>query len=160
MLKDISAIITAELRDYDFLARYAGDEFVAIVPDTDSHGVLELCRRIEAAVKAFVLMVGDETARVGVSVGSACYPNHGESFDQVLIAADKAMYLTKAVHKQRSDLAKWAETATATGSDERRTPSEKVAACVIPDRHVQVIAADDSLIVELDESHIVSSAVN
>ena len=163
MLKDVSAIIRNELRDYDFLARYAGDEFVAIVPGTDSHGVLELCRRIEAAVKGFSLAVGEETARVGVSVGSACYPNHGETFDQVLIAADKAMYLTKAVHKQRSQLANWAESTTEQSTEPRKlTPSEKVAAASqLSDSYVQIMGTEDEqLVVELDESHIVSTAVN
>jgi diguanylate cyclase (GGDEF)-like protein len=160
MLKDVSAIIRAELRDYDFLARYAGDEFVAIVPQTDSHGVLELCRRIEAAVKGFTLSIGGETARVGVSVGSACYPNHGESFDQILIAADKAMYLTKAVHKQRSELTKWADSPAERGPALRATPSGSVSAYQNEKEPVKILTPDDGLIVELDESHIVSSAVN
>jgi diguanylate cyclase (GGDEF)-like protein/putative nucleotidyltransferase with HDIG domain len=160
MLKDVSAIIRAELRDYDFLARYAGDEFVAIVPQTDSHGVLELCRRIEAAVKGFTLSIGEETARVGVSVGSACYPNHGESFDQILIAADKAMYLTKAVHKQRSELTKWADSPAERGPALRATPSGSVSAYQNEKEPVKILTPDDGLIVELDESHIVSSAVN
>ena len=163
LLKELAATIRAELRDYDFLARYAGDEFVAIVPETDSHGVLELCRRIESAVKGFELAVGEETARVGVSVGSACYPNHGESFDQVLIAADKAMYLTKAVHKQRSDLVRWGESAVAersSGEPRRTAQSERTDTEEISNCNVQILSKDDALIVEVDESHIVSSAVN
>lgn len=161
MLQDVAAIIRAELRDYDFLARYAGDEFVAIVPNIDSHGMLELSRRIEAAVRGFELAVGEETARVGVSIGSACYPTHGENFDQVLVAADKAMYLTKAVHKQRSVLAKWADSPGAhRGEDTRRDSGSRRSAPQISDRHIQVLPAENSLIVEVDESHIVSSAVN
>jgi diguanylate cyclase (GGDEF)-like protein/putative nucleotidyltransferase with HDIG domain len=161
MLKDVSAIIRNELRDYDFLARYAGDEFVAIIPDTDSHGVLELCRRIESAVKNFGLAVGDETARVGVSVGSACYPNQGELFDQVLIAADKAMYLTKAVHKQRSDLSKWAAGTTEQKTGPERAAQSEKAECEVSGSHVQLVTEDElSFILELDESNIISTAVN
>ncbi|MBA3351797.1 MAG: diguanylate cyclase, partial [Blastocatellia bacterium] len=67
MLNEIAAVIKDQLREYDFLARYGGDEFIAIVPDTDSTDVLELARRIEDAVQSFSLSVGDDgTAQVGV----------------------------------------------------------------------------------------------
>jgi GGDEF domain-containing protein len=49
MLKEIGAIIKSQLREYDFLSRYGGDEFVAIVPDTDSTDVMELASEIEDA---------------------------------------------------------------------------------------------------------------
>lgn len=168
MLKEIASVIRGELREYDFLARYAGDEFVAIVPDTDSHGVLELCRRIEAAVKGFSLDCNGEHARVGVSVGSACYPNHGESFDQILIAADKAMYLTKAVHKQRMVLEGTAPDRTGAAGEQAAGPDRQEAFI----ENVEIVtefvlephnprASGESLIVELDESHIIaSSAIN
>src|SRR5688572_9120658 len=103
MLQEISAVIKDQLREYDFLARYGGDEFVAIVPDTDSTDVMELARRIEDAVQAFTLSVGDgKMASVGVSIGAACFPIHGETFDQVIVSADKAMYLTKSFHRKRN----------------------------------------------------------
>ena len=164
LLKDLAAIIRDELRDYDFLARYAGDEFVAIVPETDSHSVLELSRRIEAAVNDFTLPVGDEAARVGVSIGSACFPNHGETFDQVMIAADKAMYLTKAVHKQRFETA---ETFSALQPEKTARPANHTSQSdreLMPDvdlGKIQIVEEiDGGLILELDESHIVSTAVN
>jgi diguanylate cyclase (GGDEF)-like protein/putative nucleotidyltransferase with HDIG domain len=101
MLKEISKVMRAQLREYDFLARYAGDEFVAIVPETAGFPIEELCRRIEEAVLSFSLPVGGKgSARVGISMGAACYPRDGETLDQVLIAADHNMYSTKAAHKR------------------------------------------------------------
>jgi len=99
MLVEVSRVIRGQLREYDFLARYAGDEFVIIVPDTSDGSVSELCTRIEKAVKGFALEVGDDRASVGVSIGSATFPHSGEAFDNLLIAADKAMYSTKAKRK-------------------------------------------------------------
>jgi diguanylate cyclase (GGDEF)-like protein/putative nucleotidyltransferase with HDIG domain len=96
MLVEIAGVIRSQLREYDFLARYAGDEFVALVPDTSGDAVIELCARIEKAVKGFELKIIDNSARVGVSIGAATYPYSGESFDQLVIAADKAMYSAKA----------------------------------------------------------------
>lgn len=158
MLKELAAIIRGELRDYDFLARYAGDEFVAIVPDTDSHGVLELCRRIEAAVNAFVLQVGETSASVGISAGSSCYPNQGQTFDQVLIAADKAMYMTKAVHKQRT---------VASGPTMQVGERPARAEAYVPRVDLAVLSEfgiaqsfneDERFVTDLDESPIIASA--
>ncbi|MCV5902610.1 diguanylate cyclase, partial [Escherichia coli] len=77
----------------------AGDEFVAIIPGADSESITDLCRRIEAAVNSFGIEVDTGVvAGVGVSIGAASYPIHGETFDQLVISADKAMYVTKALH--------------------------------------------------------------
>jgi diguanylate cyclase (GGDEF)-like protein len=102
MLREVGRILQAQLREYDFLARYAGDEFVAIVQDLSAEQTSELRERIERAVSKFSLHVrGDKHARVGISVGSASYGVHGETLDQLLIAADEAMYSAKSFHKQR-----------------------------------------------------------
>ena len=100
MLNEIAKTIKAQLREYDFLARYAGDEFVALIPDTSSDAVHELCERIESAVSSFALPVGNDVARVGVSIGSATYPYSGRGFDELVIAADKGMYTEKAKRKR------------------------------------------------------------
>ncbi|MDQ4122767.1 MAG: diguanylate cyclase [Acidobacteriota bacterium] len=101
LLKEISKVMRAQLREYDFLARYAGDEFVAVVPEAAGFPIEELCHRIEEAVLNFSLPVGGKgAARVGISIGAACYPRDGETLDQVLIAADHNMYQTKAAHKR------------------------------------------------------------
>jgi len=102
MLREAARLIQAQLREYDFLARYAGDEFVAIVQDLSSAQVVELCERIEQAVTRFSLRVRPgHYARVGISVGAAVYGAHGETLDQLLIAADEAMYSVKSGHKKR-----------------------------------------------------------
>ncbi len=105
MLREVARIVGAQLREYDFLARYAGDEFVAIMQDLDDEQTADLRERIETAVAKFALHVrGDKYARVGISVGSASYGANGETLDQLLIAADEAMYSAKSGHKQRQAL--------------------------------------------------------
>jgi len=100
MLREMGRIIQGQLREYDFLARYAGDEFVAVVQELVGDQVDDLMNRIEAAVCEFVLHVraGGE-ARVGISVGTATYGVDGETLDQLLVAADQAMYRAKSTHK-------------------------------------------------------------
>jgi diguanylate cyclase (GGDEF)-like protein/putative nucleotidyltransferase with HDIG domain len=100
MLREMGRIIQGQLREYDFLARYAGDEFVAVVQELVGDQVEDLRTRIETAVSEFVLKVraGGE-ARVGISVGTATYGVDGETLDQLLVAADQAMYRAKSTHK-------------------------------------------------------------
>jgi len=150
MLKEIGMIIKDQLREYDFLARYGGDEFVAIVPDTANTDVMELVLRVERSVNDFSLLVGDDqTARVGVSVGTACYPIHGETFDQIVASADKAMYLTKSFHRKRAAQAEGVARPVNTLPDE------------ISEFATLKGVTKEGLILEVDEPHIVSStAIN
>ncbi|MEP6912083.1 MAG: diguanylate cyclase [bacterium] len=100
MLREMGRIIQTQLREYDFLARYAGDEFVAIVQELVGNQVEDLRYRIEKAVREYSLHVrGVGQARVGISVGTATYGIDGETLDQLLVAADQAMYRAKSCHK-------------------------------------------------------------
>ncbi len=141
MLKELSEIMQEQLREYDFLARYGGDEFVIIVPETNNAGIDELCERLEKAVAGFKLPIDDErSASVGVSLGASCYPTHGETIDQIIISADKRMYSVKAERKLKQTL-----------------PTLKV-----KERPVRKVENIDerNFILELDESHIISTAIN
>lgn len=100
MLREMARIIQGQLREYDFLARYAGDEFIAIVQELDGNQVEDLTQRIETAVAEFSLHVRSVgRARVGISVGTSTYGADGETLDQLLVAADQAMYRAKSDHK-------------------------------------------------------------
>ncbi|HKZ81431.1 MAG TPA: diguanylate cyclase [Pyrinomonadaceae bacterium] len=100
MLREMARIIQGQLREYDFLARYAGDEFVAIVQELVGSQVEDLRARIENAVRNFSLHVkGTHRARVGISIGTATFGKEGETLDQLLVAADQAMYRAKSDHK-------------------------------------------------------------
>jgi len=100
MLREVAAIIQNQLREYDFLARYAGDEFVAIVQEVVGIQVEELCMRIESAVSQFSLPVGkNQHARVGISIGTATFGDDGDTLDQLLMAADDHMYRVKSNHR-------------------------------------------------------------
>lgn len=166
LLKGISKAMREQLRDYDFLSRYAGDEFVAIIPETDKDKIKELCDRLEKAVTEYKLPINEvEFARVGVSLGVASYPQSGESFDQVVIAADKAMYAVKAIRKQKlnepppmpepySDEIHPLELFKLPPKLERPLVHELTELDLINE------SVDENFIVEVDESHIISSAIN
>jgi diguanylate cyclase (GGDEF)-like protein/putative nucleotidyltransferase with HDIG domain len=100
MLREVGNLIQSQLREYDFLARYAGDEFVALLPDLTVQQADELRARIESVVRGFSLSVRAQTrANVGISIGASVFGADGDTLDQLLIAADQAMYRAKNAHK-------------------------------------------------------------
>jgi diguanylate cyclase (GGDEF)-like protein len=166
MLTSLGGVIRNELLDYDFLARYAGDEFVALIPDTDAENVRELCKRIQSAVEAFGIEVSPgEVARVGVSIGSAAYPGSGESFDQLIISADKAMYSQKARRKEARETPFAAEKVDV-GTLLSPVPTAEEYVPVRDEDSEDAMAEEfgklphlsgEMLVVELDESHVIST---
>lgn len=158
MLREIANVIKGQLREYDFLARYGGDEFIAIIPGTETIDVLELSRRIERSVCDYKMSIdASSTASVGISIGSANYPTQGDTFDKIVVAADKAMYITKAIHRQESVVPKrlrWSE------KTELKGLTSSVAKEFGPRPNILEIA-DEGIILELDDSHIIAStAIN
>ena len=152
LLKELSDRMKSELREYDFLARYAGDEFVVIVPEADLVAAHELSHRLEQAVGTFRLEVGEgRFASVGASIGIASYPSSGETLDQVVIAADKAMYAVKESRKLRA-----AKHALQTEKDEffpEPLGNDRDEAMEVH----SLERDEEALIVELDERHVISS---
>jgi diguanylate cyclase (GGDEF)-like protein/putative nucleotidyltransferase with HDIG domain len=105
MLREVAGLIHSQLREYDFLARYAGDEFVALVQEVVGIQVDELSMRIEKAVSQFFLPAGrGRHARVGISVGTATFGLDGETLDQLLMNADAEMYRMKSTHRQERSI--------------------------------------------------------
>src|SRR5688572_8158379 len=100
MLREVAHLISGQLREYDFLARYGGDEFVALVQEVVGSQVEELCARIESAVSKFSMSVGrNRFASVGISVGTATFGIDGETLDHLIAHADSEMYRVKSTHK-------------------------------------------------------------
>ena len=96
VLSEIAVRINGQLRAHDVLARYAGDEFVVILPEVNSRVSLEIAARLLRAVRSrpFELSNG-ETAVVTLSIGAATFPDDGDTDEEIINAADTAMYLAK-----------------------------------------------------------------
>ncbi|MHB0766725.1 diguanylate cyclase domain-containing protein [Stutzerimonas sp. NM35] len=95
LLQIISSRLKAVLRETDTLARFGGDEFVAVLADLQQPGdcrtVLE--RMIEAAHEP--VPVGEITFRLSASIGVVLVPPHSELSEQLIKKADQAMYQAK-----------------------------------------------------------------
>ncbi|HEX8175303.1 MAG TPA: diguanylate cyclase [Pyrinomonadaceae bacterium] len=96
MLASVAEVIRKQLRQMDLLARYAGDEFVAIMPMASEDTAAIVAERIRAAVEKheFTVRTG-RTARVGLSIGIASFPRDGETAEELLTSADRNMQRDK-----------------------------------------------------------------
>ena len=93
---DIASVIKQELRQMDALARYAGDQFVAIMPLASSAAAVAAVERIKFAVESAILGVKTgETTAVRLSVGVSCFPDDGETADDLLSTAMERMRQNK-----------------------------------------------------------------
>jgi diguanylate cyclase (GGDEF)-like protein len=99
LLQQTVECIQGRLRQTDLIARYGGDEFVALLPETPCNGAAGVAERIRKSVEATPLVTRDHRTSATVSIGIACYPNHGVDFESVLEKADQAMYASKAAGK-------------------------------------------------------------
>jgi diguanylate cyclase (GGDEF)-like protein len=97
VLAEFARRIRGEIREVDLAFRQGGEEFVALLPETDTTGAVILAQRLGAVVRATPIAVSpDLVVPVTVSIGIAVFPDHGASGPQVLQAADDALYAAKA----------------------------------------------------------------
>jgi diguanylate cyclase (GGDEF)-like protein/putative nucleotidyltransferase with HDIG domain len=96
-LRMVAQQLRALLRPMDFAARYAGDEFVVLLPGTRLVDACLVAERLREAVSGMVIEAGPGHApcRISVSIGAASAPLHGETLDAVFGAADSALYGAK-----------------------------------------------------------------
>jgi diguanylate cyclase (GGDEF)-like protein/putative nucleotidyltransferase with HDIG domain len=97
VLEAFASKLRSACRQYDFISRMGGDEFVLIIPGMGRKAVHEICRRVnEAAAESAI-----EVCPGGIlsaSVGAAYFPDDAKDAEQLLVEADKRMYVNK---KQR-----------------------------------------------------------
>ena len=95
-LVEAASVIRASARETDMVARFGGDEFALILPDTGSEGAAAVGDRVRDRIAAFSFLRGDGlNFRLTVSVGVATLPDVAATADGLIQAADEAMYWVK-----------------------------------------------------------------
>jgi diguanylate cyclase (GGDEF)-like protein len=106
VLKQVASEMKRCIRIEDTLSRYGGEEFCLVCPDLGEKSVEQLGERLCKGVRCLTMDVRDiRVSTVTISVGIAIYPEHGLEGDDLLRAADEALYQAKAKGKNQAILA-------------------------------------------------------
>lgn len=118
VLRQISDVIRASIRDADIVGRLGGEEFALLLPETQLADGMALAERLREAIAGKPMSSGLHTLNVTVSIGAASY-RHGDDLSRLLRTADEGMYLAKHNGRNRvctvetadssSDLSDWAQ---------------------------------------------------
>ncbi len=93
----LGRVIAHLIRPGDVAARFGGDEFVIILPDTDPDTAMGIAETIRTAIESCSMLEGNgiDISTVTASVGVASFPDHASTPDDLFRAADAAMYAIK-----------------------------------------------------------------
>jgi len=105
-LAEVGAILAEAVRESDILARYGGDEFVVVLPETPASGALVIAERLRKAIEEHGFLQGQGlAARISASFGIASYPDHALTPEGLIQKADQAMYRVKERDKNGIEVA-------------------------------------------------------
>ena len=96
VLEVVAEVISGLLREYDLAARFGGEEFALVLPDTDLQGALLVASRVRSKIENYSFSGTLANLRMTISLGVACCP-HGKirSIDDLIRFADDALYSAK-----------------------------------------------------------------
>ena len=96
VLREVGFLLRSAVRETDYPARYGGDEFCVICPQTDREAARELAERIKDLIQGHTfLQEEDINARLGLSYGISVYPDDAQTKESLIRLADERMYSNK-----------------------------------------------------------------
>jgi diguanylate cyclase (GGDEF)-like protein/putative nucleotidyltransferase with HDIG domain len=103
VLQGIAEVFRAELRHYDVPARFGGEEFAILLPETPPEQAFEIAERIrrQVSIRSFDVETSSEPIRATVSIGVAGYPRDGSDANELIHQADLAVYRAKLQGRNR-----------------------------------------------------------
>jgi diguanylate cyclase (GGDEF)-like protein/putative nucleotidyltransferase with HDIG domain len=103
VLKGIADVFRGHLRHADIPARFGGEEFAILLPETSSQQALDIAERIRRAVaeQRFEIETSSEPIRATISIGVAVYPDDGADPNEIIHQADLAVYRAKLQGRNR-----------------------------------------------------------
>jgi len=105
LLKTFCSVVEGNLRPGDVFARYGGEEFIAVLPESDAMGARRVAERLRLLAGGSGVKRNGKMVSTTVSIGLATFPADGSTVDQLLAAADRALYGAKAAGRDRVEVA-------------------------------------------------------
>jgi diguanylate cyclase (GGDEF)-like protein len=103
VLRELGEALLQSVRNEDILCRYGGEEFVAIMPELSLDAAMERAESLRRMVSEMRVRIRGESLReITLSIGVAVYPQHAETLEEVLRAADRALYEAKHLGRNRA----------------------------------------------------------
>jgi diguanylate cyclase (GGDEF)-like protein/PAS domain S-box-containing protein len=100
-LVEISRNLTQCARKSDFICRFGGEEFLLILPSTGREAAMKRAEQMRQHCAKIDLPYDGQNLHVTVSFGVATYPRHAATAEELIVRADKAMYLSKHTGRNR-----------------------------------------------------------
>ncbi|MET7330243.1 GGDEF domain-containing protein [Nonomuraea sp. NPDC005650] len=101
VLVGVASTMRGQLRDYDVVGRFGGEEFVVLLPGADMHEARQVAERLRTRIGHMAIPVDDALVRVTISAGVALMSVHGDDLIDLLAAADLALYRAKELGRDR-----------------------------------------------------------
>jgi len=101
VLRAVGAVIAGSIRNVDSAYRYGGDEFVVLLPETDIVGAFFVAEKIRIGAEEVGVAHGLGEPLTSVSIGLVSHPEDGTTAEQLIAAADRAMYEAKKLGKNQ-----------------------------------------------------------
>ena len=101
VLRAVGRVIDGSIRTVDSAYRYGGDEFLILLPETEFIGAYVVAEKIREGVEEIGESLATDLAATSVSIGLVSHPEDGSSPEELMVAADRAMYQAKALGKNQ-----------------------------------------------------------
>ena len=95
VLKVLTTVVKNSIRRSDMIARYGGEEFTILFPNMDANRAAEVCESLRKKISEAQISTNDKTFNITASFGIANYPDNAFSEENLVKAADRALYEAK-----------------------------------------------------------------
>lgn len=101
VLVSVADVMTQQLREYDVVGRFGGEEFVVLLPGADTLEACRVAERLRSRVRRMSVPADEAAVAVTISVGVAMFRTHGHDLIELMASADLALYRAKESGRDR-----------------------------------------------------------